>query len=132
MLIIRTRVIWIVASMGFLACGGLYLMESSRDDAIMGKIRIRYGRMAVALASGDTAAAGALTAPHSRLSPSDFQRLRTFATTLREDSVIHLSGSTARVCPSPVRHWGFIPGGDTVEMIEVGGEWFFTGRVHID
>ncbi len=38
----------------------------------------------------------------------------------------------ARVCPEHIYHYGILPGGHTIDMVNVDGLWFFTGTVHID
>ena len=61
-----------------------------------------------------------------------FSKVGTFAVALRPDARIRISNSVARVYPNPRRYYGVIPGGNSLEMIEIGGEWFFTGKVNID
>ncbi len=128
---IRTRNIWIIAAMVFLACGGIYWSERSKSDVVEGKIRSRYEQMRTAISAADVVAAEALFAPGD-FAKDKFDRLGTFAKPLRPDARIRISNSVARIYPTPVRHYGVIPGGDSVEMIEIGGEWFFTGKVNID
>jgi len=43
-----------------------------------------------------------------------------------------VSGSKALVVPDRVFHWRIIPDGNSIEMIKIDGQWFFTGKVHID
>ncbi|MES2658827.1 MAG: hypothetical protein V4689_09420 [Verrucomicrobiota bacterium] len=129
--IIRTRLIWIIVALVFIACGGIYWSESSKGNAVEEKIRSRYGQMRTAISTGDVVAAEVLFAPGS-FTLENFSRLGTFAKPLRPDARIRISRSVARVYPTPVRHYGVIPGGDSVEMIEIGGGWFFTGKVNID
>lgn len=129
--ITRTHFIWIIAALVFLACGGIYWSESSKGKAVEDRIRIRYEHMRTAISAKDVVAAEALFA-RGGFARDKFDRLGTFAKPLRPDARIRISDFVARVYPTPVRHYGVITGGDSVEMIEVGGEWFFTGKVNID
>jgi hypothetical protein len=86
-----------------------------------------------ALSLGDTNAARALFTPDRRgAAHHSFDMLGRFAKPLGERSSLSFSGSRATVCPERVFHFGVIPGGNTVEMVRVDGEWFFTGGIHID
>jgi hypothetical protein len=56
-----------------------------------------------------------------------------FAEALGPHSKIIIRGQGATVFPSP--NWylcGVWPIGNTVEIVKVGGNWVFTGTVHLD
>ena len=91
------------------------------------RIRERYQQMTTALSAGDTNAVLTLVAPSYRSSFDELRlsRLGGFAKPLGSDSSILVMGSKATVWPVRV-------GGDTVEMVETGGVWYFTGIVHLD
>jgi len=127
----RTRFLWFIAALVLLVYGGIAWNEQSKGTAVELKIRSRYQQMRSAISAGDTAAAEALFA--SGLFTADkFRMLGTFAKPLRPDARVGISGSEAWVCPVPAYHYGVIPGGDSVEMIAIDGEWYFTGKVSID
>ncbi len=97
------------------------------------RIEVRYQQMRMALSSGNTNLAQSLFAPDLRGGAyRNFDMLDRFARPLSRRSGIRVSGPHAVVCPERLFHYGFIPGGHTVEMVKVDGEWFFTGSVHID
>ena len=91
------------------------------------RIRERYQQMTKALSAGDTNAVLTLVAPSYRSSFDELRlsRLGGFAKPLGPDSSILVMGSEATVWPLRV-------GGDTVEMVETAGVWYFTGIVHLD
>jgi len=98
-------------------------------------IRARYQQLRTTLASGDTNAVLALIAPQCR-EESDagrLMRMDSFAVPLGPHSKMLILGREATVWPSPNRYLGGVwPIGNTVEMVKVGGSWFFTGKVHLD
>ena len=97
------------------------------------RIRARYQQMRVALSSGDTNVARSLFAPHFRGGAHrSFVMLDRFAKPLGRQSAIRFSRSQAPVCPERLFHDRIIPGGHTIEMVRVDGQWFFTGKVQID
>jgi len=101
-----------------------------REEA---RIRIRYEQMRLALASADTNTARALFAPDFRGGAHRrFGMLETFAKPLGPQSSVRFSTSRARVCPERLWHYRVPPGGHTIEMVKVDGQWLFTGSIHID
>ena len=113
-----------------IAALGLF-WSSSRQRA---QIRVRYQQMTVALSAGDTNAVLALVAPACRSGFDDLRlsRLEGFAKPLGPQSSILVVGHEATVWPVCTSHYLVWPGGHTVEMVKVNGEWFFTGKVHLD
>jgi len=88
--------------------------------------------MRIALSARDTNAVLALVAPQMRTSFDDFSRLDGFAQPLGPRSSIRILGGEATVWPVRTSHYVVLPGGHTVEMVKVDGDWFFTGKVHVD
>jgi hypothetical protein len=98
-------------------------------------IRARYGALTTALSLGDTNAVLALIAPQYRKEFDDLRlmRMERFAKPLGPNARILVIGSDATVWPGVNRYfWAVLPIGDTVEMTKVAGNWFFTGKVHLD
>ncbi len=96
-------------------------------------IQARYEAMTSAIASGDTNKFRALYAPAtSGRATGNHDMLARFARPLVPESRISFSEDTASVCPVPLIHFHFLPGGHTIDMTKVEGEWFFTGSVDID
>ena|SRR5690349_14549306 len=98
------------------------------------QIRARYQQMRAALSSNDTNAALALVAPQHRggFDGHRFSMLNDFAETLGPRSAIVVRRDEAVVWPVRTSHYLVLPGGHTIGMIKVNGDWFFTGKVHID
>lgn len=98
------------------------------------RIRVRYQQMTAALSAGNTNAVLALIAPpfRSGFDGSQFSRLDGFAKPLGPRSSILILGKDATVWPVRTSHYIVLPGGHTVEMVKVGDDWFFTGKVHVD
>src|SRR5260370_40866628 len=99
------------------------------------EIRTRYTELRAALSAADTNAVLALVAPTYRNSfdAASFMRLDGFARPLGTRSKVLIIGGDAKVWPKPNSYLcGVLPIGDTVEMTKVGGQWFFTGKVHLD
>jgi len=98
------------------------------------KIRVRYQQMRTALSSSDTNAVLALVAPEYRGSFDGYRflMLNDFAQPLGPRSSIVVLRDQAIVWPVGSSHYVVLPGGHTIDMIRVNGDWFFTGRVHID
>jgi hypothetical protein len=108
-----------------------YSYRSGRREEM--QIRARYQQMRLALSSGDTNVTRSLFAPDNRGGAHhNFGILDTFMKPLGLQSSVRFSSSKAKVCPERVFHYRVIPGGHTIEMIKVDGEWFFTGAVHVD
>jgi len=105
--------------------------SNQREEA---QIHARYQQMRTALSSSDTNAVLALIAPNYRRNfhSHSFPYLDRFVQPLGTRSSIAISGNKADVCPDRIHHYLIIPGGNTVEMIKLNGDWFFTGDVHID
>jgi len=104
---------------------------TSREEA---QIRARYHQMRTALSANDTNAAAALVAPQhrKRFQLHGFSTLNNFAAPLGPRSSILIWGDEATVWPERTSHYLVIPGGNTVGMVKMDGDWFFTGDVHID
>ena len=98
------------------------------------RIRARYQEMRDALSHQDTNAALALIAPEFRDSFNGyrFSMLNDFAQPLESGSSIIVWEDNATVCPVRTWHFGILPGGHTIKMVRVEGDWFFTGKVSID
>jgi hypothetical protein len=98
------------------------------------RIRVRYQQMMAALSARDTNAVLALVAPQVRSSfdESELSRFEGFAKPLGPQSSILVLGGEAIVWPVRTSHYVVLPGGHTVEMIKIGDDWFFTGKVHVD
>lgn len=111
---------------------GLFVYRSIRRE--QSQIRARYKQMRTALSSSDTNAALALVAPQYRsgFDGHRFSRLSSFAQSLGPRSSIVVLHDEAVVWPVRTSHYVVLPGGHTIEMIRVEGDWFFTGKVHID
>ncbi|MCD6050465.1 MAG: hypothetical protein K0Q55_1868, partial [Verrucomicrobia bacterium] len=105
--------------------------SASQEEA---QIRARYQQMRTALSSNDTNAALTLVAPPYRNSFQGhrFSHLNNFAQPLGPRSSIWVSGNKATVWPERTQLFIVFPGGNTIDMIKVNGDWFFTGDVHID
>ena len=120
---------------GFVAMilGVVILSHLDREERA--EIRLRYAQMTAAISANDTNAILALVAPQFRKEFDDLRlmRMEEFAKPLRSASKVIIIGKDATVWPSPNWYYcGFFPVGDTVEMTRVGGEWSFTGKVHLD
>lgn len=98
------------------------------------RIRSRYQQMRTALSAGDTNTVLTLIAPQMRSSFDDLRlsRLDGFAQPLGPRSSVLILGGEATVWPVRTSHYVVLPGGHTVEMIKVDGDWFFTGKIHVD
>ena len=110
----------------------LFVDRSIRRE--QAQIRARYHQMRTALSSNDTNAALALVAPQYRGGFDDyrFSMLNGFARPLGPRSSIFVFRNEAVVWPVRTSHYLVLPGGHTIGMIRVDGEWFFSGKVHID
>jgi hypothetical protein len=118
-------------AMVILVAAFVYSYRSGRREEA--QIRTRYQQLRIALSSGDTNAARALFAPEFRgRAHHSLGRLVTFAKPLGRQSSVRFSTAKARVCPERIYHYGLPLGGHTIDMIKVDGQWFFTGKVHID
>ena len=96
-------------------------------------ITMRYEAMRTAIADGDTNAIRALYAPAtSGRRNGNHDLLARFAKPLVPQSRIRFSDNRASVCPVPLLHYHFLPGGHLIGMVKVEDEWFFTGSVDID
>jgi hypothetical protein len=129
----RRRIVSLVLLAVVLVGGGLLLhgcLGSSGDSA---RIRTRYDAMQEAMRASDTNAARLLFAPAHRPRAADhLGRFQTFALPLDHRSGISIKGTRARICPRrefPLIPFGTI--GHTIEMIQVDGEWYFTGNIGI-
>ena len=99
----------------------------------MVEILSRYEELRTALVSANTNAARELFAPELRGGAHrSLALLQTFSKPLGPKSSVARSGSRAQICPERLYHFGVVPGGHTIEMVQVEGDWFFTGAVNID
>lgn len=128
----RSILITVVVALVILAGGWLtYSYQSCRREET--QIRARYQQMRLALSSGDTNTSRSLFAPDFRGGAHrTFDMLDRFAKPLGPQSSVRFSTSRAQVCPERIFHYRVLPGGHTIEMVKVDGEWFFTGEIHID
>ena len=112
---------------------GLLLRGCLTSNAERTEVQAQYERMRSALSANDTNAFTLCFAPAYRARAKDhFDRLTTFARPLGSRSGISIRGSRAEVCPErlypmvPLGNWGH-----TIEMINVDGEWYFTGKISV-
>lgn len=113
--------------------GGWFAYAFLSGHAEQTRIRVRYQQFRTALDAGDTNAVSQLFAPEVRArAHRSYGMVGNFALPLDSTSRISITGPRALVCPRGLVHFGIIPGGHTVEMVKVDGEWFFTGEVNID
>jgi len=114
-----------------MAAGLCVYVTTRREEA---QIRARYQQMRMALSSSDTNTALTLVAPQHRsgFDGHRFTMLNSFAKPLGPRSSIVVLRGEAVVWPERTSHYLVLPGGNTIEMLKVGKEWFFTGKVHID
>jgi hypothetical protein len=122
----------LAATLLILAVVAWLLVQSSGREAA--QIRTRYQQMRAALTSQDTNAARALVAPNYRsgFDGYRFSMLNDFAQPLGPRSSILVLGNDAIVWPERTSHYVVLPGGHTIKMVRVDGNWFFTGRVSLD
>ncbi|PYI81405.1 MAG: hypothetical protein DME26_20035 [Verrucomicrobia bacterium] len=113
---------------------GLFLYDHFALRPERAQVKARYVAMHRALQTRDVETVRSLLAPslRPRAAKGDFGILPTFVTAFGKQSAIHISGSKATVVPERVFYWGIIPGGNSIEMVKIDGQWFFTGKVHID
>lgn len=123
----------LLASLAAMILGVVILVHLDREQGA--EIRLRYAQMTAAISADDTNAILALVAPQFRkeFDDSRLMRMEGIAKPLRSASKVIIIGKDATVWPSPNWYYcGFFPIGDTVEMTRVSGNWFFTGKVHLD
>ena len=110
--------------------GASYLSNRSAEiDAI----RIRYAEMHRALVARDEAAALKLIVPAARGKPETrVLGLDFVVQPLNDSSSISVHGNEASITPRRLFHYYVLPGGNSVEMLKVDGEWYFTGGVSVD
>ena len=97
------------------------------------QIRRRYDEMRLALAAGDKSLALSFVAPKLREAPRlDMGLLRSFVKPLGPKSAVEVWDSKAAVFPQRIFHYVVLRGGDSLGMVKVDGEWYFTGKVFID
>ena len=96
-------------------------------------LRTQYEQLRLELSQSDTNSAAKLFAPDykGRIDHS-FRLLRTFAKPLGSRSSVRIWNATASVTPERIWHYGFLPGGHSIELVRVDDQWLFTGTVHID
>jgi len=127
------RILWVVAVvLALLTVAIGFTWRSANQERA--RIQSRYQQLRAALNAGDTNAVLALIAPRfrNRFDSHGFTMLDGFAQPLGPRSAIMVFKDEALVWPERTRHFVVIPGGDTIEMVRVGEDWFFTGEVHID
>jgi hypothetical protein len=127
------RIISLALLVVVLVGGGLLLHGCLGSSADRARIHVRYDALQVALRAGDTNALQLLFAPAHRARAMDHVgRFQTFALPLDHRSGLSIKGARVWVCPR--RDFSLIPFvnfGHTIEMIRVGDEWYFTGRISI-
>ena len=125
----------IALAFAFLALGlcGLLLYAVLVSDSESSKVRARYEQMRAAIAAGDTNAAALLIAPAGRAQAQyHFDRLTVFARPLSSKSKVTVKNRAAEVCPDRLYPWiPFITAGHGIEMTNIQGEWFFTGKIAV-
>jgi hypothetical protein len=125
----------IVLAFALLALGlcGVLLYAAFNSESDGSKIRARYEQMRAAIAAGDTNAAALLIAPAGRAHAQyHFDRLTVFARPLSSKSKITVKGPAAEVCPERLYPWiPFITAGHGIEMTNIQGDWFFTGKIAV-
>ena len=128
----RLIVLLVVVLLLVLALGALLFSRPIRREQT--QIRARYQQMRTALSSSDTNAALALVAPQYRggFDGYRFSMLDGIAQPLGPRSSIMVWRDEAVVWPVRTSHYLVLPGGHTIGMIKVNGDWFFTGTVHLD
>src|SRR5687768_2012093 len=129
----RPRSIFLAVVVALAVFAGAWFTHSCRSSSSEEtRIRALYEQMRLALSAGDTNVARSLFAPEFRGSARNFEVLGRFAKQLGPNSSIRFSRSRAQVCPERIFHYHILPGGHTIEMVKIDGEWFFTGDIHID
>jgi hypothetical protein len=105
--------------------------RNAREEEL---IRARYQQMRAAMSSKNTNSIKALFAPAFQSSVNDYHitMLNDFAQPLGSLSSILVIGDEALIWPTRVNRYLVIPGGNTIEMIKVNTNWYFTGKIHID
>ncbi|MBN9690043.1 MAG: hypothetical protein J0M24_07370 [Verrucomicrobia bacterium] len=107
--------------------------RSRREATEVIRIQSRYEELRTALVSANTNAAREFFAPDVRGGAHrSFALLQTFSKPLGVQSSVKILGSRAQICPERLYHFGVVPGGHTIEMVQIEGDWFFTGAVDID
>ena len=92
----------------------------------------RYDQFRAVVASGDAKRIMEFVAPEFQSgAKSRLHLYQNFAKPLDNGSTVSVSRQMATVCPRPQRHYFVIPGGHTIGMVQLDGEWFM-GRVSID
>ena len=124
----------LVAALSAVILTAVWTISRSRQEAReVSQIRHRYEQLRLALSSTNTQAASELFAPELRGGAHrSFGLLQSFSKPLGTHSSVTLFGSRAQICPERLYHFGVVPGGHTIEMVRVEGDWFFTGAVNID
>lgn len=104
-----------------------------RSVVIDRQLQERYKELYAAINSGDDARAAAAVVPGYQGNPVEqADYLKTFVYPFSEKTRFGVSGDKGWVCPSRRYYFYFIPGGNTVDLERHGGQWYFTGKVHID
>jgi hypothetical protein len=121
----------VVVVVAILCC--VWAVVSRQKKVEETRILARYQQLRVAISIGNTALTLAMVAPDFRSNPNfNFGLLQNFATPLGPQSSVEISGLEAFVFPKRVFHYRVLRGGDSLGMVKVDGEWFFTGKVFID
>jgi hypothetical protein len=122
-------------ALAFLALGlcGVLLYATLISDSESSKVRARYEQMRTAIAAGDSNAAALLIAPAGPARAQDHvDRLTVFARELSSKSKIAFDGSRAEITPERLYPWiPFITAGHGIEMTNIQGDWFFTGKIWV-
>lgn len=129
----RKRILLISALILLSAVSVFVLLESFASGREFTRIRERYEMLQTAMAAGDTNSVRLLYAPsHRSQFDNTYHRLQMFARPLSYRSGISIKGKQATICPQrTIPLFLFNTSGHTVEMIEVEGDWFFTGKVGV-
>ena len=112
-----------------------YYWQLNQKDPNFDIVSSKYDEMRRVLANSNTNGYHALIAPNYQLSWRKDQLLKIpdFAKPLTKKSLIRIADNHATICPIPVLYFGLLPwGGHRIELVKEDGQWYFTGRVHID
>src|SRR6185436_12776630 len=122
----RPRLI-VFSAVGLLLILALALIVCRSIRREQAQIRARYQQMRIALSSSDTNAVLALVAPQYRggFDGYRFSMLNDFAEALGPRSSIVVLRDEAVVWPVRTSHYLVLPGGHTIGMIRVDGDWSF-------
>ena len=122
----RVALLLVGAVIAFVSCER-FGVPSERQHVIR-----RYNQFRAVIAGGDTTRITEFVAPEFQSwAESRLHLYQNFAVPLDDGSTVYTVRDKATICPRPQRHYYVIPGGHTIGMVKLNGEWFLT-RVSID